>query len=77
MDHKTLIERLGGPHAVHAELQHRGIEILPVSVRAWALTDRNIPAKYWMHVQDIAAAKGITVRMEELAASVAAEPKAA
>jgi beta-lactamase class A len=72
MDHKTLIARLGGPHAVHARLQERGINILPVSVRAWALTDRNIPAKYWLHIQAIAAEQDIAVTIHDLAVPVSA-----
>lgn len=71
MDHKTLIGKLGGPHAVHAKLQERGINILPVSVRAWALTERNIPAKYWLHIQAIAAEQGIPVSIDSLARAAA------
>ena len=71
MDHKTLMARLGGPHAVHAALLERGVNIRPVSVRAWALNERNIPAKYWLHIQRIAADLGVEVSMEQLADPVA------
>jgi hypothetical protein len=73
MDHKTLMAQLGGPHAVHAKLKERGIDILPVSVRAWALTERNIPAKYWLHIQAIAEESGVPVSMDDLARPVARE----
>lgn len=78
MDHTTLIEKLGGPHAVHAELAQRGFTLTQVAVRAWALTDRIIPAKYWTTIKDIADQKGVEVTLEELAQGVPpAEPTAA
>jgi hypothetical protein len=73
MDHKILMASLGGPHAVHAALLERGIDIMPVSVRAWALTERNIPAKYWLHILSIAADRGVDVSMEDMAQSVSKE----
>lgn len=72
MDHKQLISDLGGPHAVRAKLSERGVELLPVTVRAWALTERNIPAKYWAHIQEIAKDAGIEVSADELARAIAA-----
>lgn len=71
MDHKSLIEQLGGPHALHADLETRGVKLERVSVRAWALTDRAIPAKYWVHIKEIAEAKGVEVSMDDLARPVA------
>jgi hypothetical protein len=73
MDHKCLLEELGGPHAVHAELIRRGVQKLePVAVRAWALPGRHIPAKYWALIVEIAADANKTVLFEELAESVRA-----
>lgn len=72
MDHKELIAKLGGPHAVRDKLESRGVTLLPVTVRAWALTERAIPAKYWAHLKDIADAEGVDVSMEDLARPVAA-----
>ena len=74
MDHKALLTDLGGPHAVHAELVKRpGLaELKPVTVRAWALTDRAIPAKYWAVLAEIAQSKGKQVSFEDLANSVRA-----
>lgn len=71
MEHQKLLKTLGGPHAVHALLVERGVSITPVSVRAWALTPRRIPAKYWAHIIDIAAQKGVVVDFEALAKTVA------
>lgn len=76
MDHTTLIEKLGGPHALHAELAQRGLPLTQVAVRAWALTDRAIPAKYWTIIKDIADQKAVPVTFEELARGVPA-PRAA
>lgn len=70
MEHQALLKSLGGPHAVHALLIERGVSITPVSVRAWALTPRRIPAKYWSHIIDIAAEKGVSVDFEALAKTV-------
>lgn len=72
MDHKLIIKRLGGPHAVHAKLRERGVVILPVSVRAWALTERKIPAKYWVHIQEIAKESGLEIAADDLLRAVAA-----
>jgi hypothetical protein len=74
MDHKQLLIDLGGPHAVHAALVAKGINLTPVSVRAWALPGRNIPAKYWAHIADLADDKGVEVSFEALAESVAKDP---
>ncbi len=71
MEHQALLKSLGGPHAVHALLTERGVTITPVSVRAWALTPRRIPAKYWAYIIDIAAQKGVSVDFEQLAKTVA------
>lgn len=72
MDHKQLLKELGGEHAVHAALVAKGITIKPVSVRAWALGPRNIPAKYWMPIKEIAAERGVSVSFDDLAESVRA-----
>lgn len=72
MDHKQLLEKLGGPHAVHSALLARGITIKPVSVRAWALGPRNIPAKYWVPIKEIADSQGVRVTFEDMAESVKA-----
>lgn len=74
MDHKQLLIDLGGPHAVHAALVAKGINLTPVSVRAWALPGRTIPAKYWAHIADLASDKGVNVSFEDLAESVAKAP---
>lgn len=67
MDHKQLIERLGGPHALKREMELRGVVRSHVAVRAWALGGRNIPAKYWTVVRDIAASKDIAITFADLA----------
>lgn len=72
MDHKQLLVDLGGPHAVQAELEKRGVAIKPVTVRAWALFGRAIPAKYWAPLVEIAADKGVSVSADDLAQSVRA-----
>lgn len=72
MEHSKLLSELGGPHAVHAELVKRGVTIKPVSVRAWALGPRKIPAKYWTYIVDIASQRGVLVSYADLAHSVAA-----
>ena len=72
MDHKQLLAKLGGPHAVHAALTAKGITIKQVSVRAWALEPRNIPAKYWMPIKEIASDQGVKVSFDDLAESVRA-----
>lgn len=77
MDHKQLLKDLGGEHAVHTALVARGISLTPVAVRAWALTERAIPAKYWAHIKEIAASKGVKVSMDDLAEMVRADPKQA
>lgn len=74
MEHTELLDKLGGPHAVHAELVQRGVVITPVAVRAWALTDRAIPAKYWAMIKEIADQKRVKVTFAELAESVRATP---
>ena len=74
MDHKQLLKDLGGEHAVYAALAARDLGISQVAVRAWALTDRAIPAKYWSHLKEIAHERGIEVSLEELAESVKASP---
>lgn len=70
MDHKALLKRLGGEHKVCAALNEKGVEVSAVAVRAWALTDRAIPAKYWAVLKEIADDAGIPVSYEELAESV-------
>lgn len=78
MDHRTLIERLGGPHKLNAKLRERGVLVSNVAARAWSLGgERKIPAKYWLHVVAIAQAADVPVTVADLAADVAAKPKAA
>ena len=72
MDHKSLLKQLGGEHAVCAELTNRGVEVAPVTVRAWALPGRAIPAKYWLHLIDIAKSAGVPLTLEQLAEDAAA-----
>ncbi len=57
---------------MHTALVAKGAKITPIAVRAWALTERSIPAKYWAAIKDIADEKGIPVSFEELADSVRA-----
>src|SRR3546814_11739684 len=73
MDHKQLLKKLGGPHAVHSALVARGIMIKPVSVRAWALGPRNIPSKYWVPIKEIPDSQGVPVSFEDLADAVTAD----
>ena len=67
MDHKSLLKKLGGEHAVCNSLAERGVAVAPVTVRAWALPGRAIPAKYWVHIVGIATAAGVPLTLEELA----------
>ena len=77
MDHKDILSSLGGPHAVQSELSQRGVEVKPVTVRAWALDGRAIPAKYWVPIVAIAKDMGKPVTFDELAKSVSAQDAAA
>lgn len=74
MDHKQLLKDLGGEHAVHAALVAKGLPLTPVTVRAWALPGRAIPAKYWAHITDLASDIGKPVSLEDLAESVKRPP---
>jgi len=67
MDHKNLIAKLGGPHKLHAKLGNRGIELTTTAVRAWALSERAIPAKYWIDLVAIAQTDGVAVTVSDLA----------
>lgn len=73
MDHKALLKALGGEHAVHAELAERGFDLKPVTVRAWALGDRKIPAKYWAYIKEIADQREVPITFAQMAESVRAE----
>ncbi|MAK87182.1 MAG: hypothetical protein CMK96_09650 [Pseudomonas sp.] len=77
MDHKDILTSLGGPHAVQSELSQRGVEVKPVTVRAWALEGRAIPAKYWVPLVAIAKDKGLSLSFDQLAQSVSAQDAAA
>jgi hypothetical protein len=72
MDHKTLLDDLGGPHAVHTALVAKGVDVKPVTVRAWALPGRTIPAKYWVPIVEIARDKDVAITFQGLAESVKA-----
>lgn len=76
MDHKQLLKDLGGEHAVHAALASEGFPLKPVTVRAWALGERAIPAKYWAHIKRLADQRDVAVTFAQLAESVKAEPPA-
>jgi hypothetical protein len=73
MDHKAILDSLGGPHAVQSELALRGVVVKPVTVRAWALEGRTIPAKYWVPIVEIAKVKGAALTFDQLARSVSAQ----
>lgn len=79
MDHKDLIDALGGPHKLQVLLSERGVVIEQVTARSWTLAGKTIPAKYWLHVKAIADTLGVPVSFEQLATSVAvnAEPQPA
>jgi hypothetical protein len=72
MEKQHLIDRLGGAKAVGDTLRGSGVEVKDVTVRSWTLAGRTIPAKYWVHVADIAKAKGVPLSFEALAQQVAA-----
>jgi hypothetical protein len=73
MDHKDILERLGGPHKVHAALAEIGVKIQVVTVRSWALAERSIPAKYWNHLKIIADFNKVDLTIEMFAAGAAVE----
>lgn len=72
MDHKALLDSLGGPHLVQSELAKRGVKVKPVTVRSWALPNRTIPAKYWVPIVAIARTRNVDLTFDRLAESVAA-----
>ena len=72
MHHKAILKALGGAHAVHAALTARGVTISPVAVRAWSLSGRTIPAKYWNHIREIGRASSVDISIDELADAVSA-----
>jgi hypothetical protein len=67
-----IIKDLGGAKAVGESLRARGIKVEDVTVRSWTLPGRAIPAKYWVHVAEIARARGHSVSFEAMAQQVAA-----
>lgn len=71
MDHQKLIADLGGPHELQGQLAARGVGLKQVTVRAWALEGRQIPAKYWTHVKAIADDRDVPVTFAGLARAVA------
>jgi hypothetical protein len=77
MDHAQLIRDLGGGSAVGGWLRARGIKVEDVTVRSWTHDGRSIPDGYWAHIKTLADEKGIACSFEDLAKSVAIEPKAA
>lgn len=74
MDHIAIIDKLGGPKVLASEMTGRGVRVEPVTVRSWRLKGRMIPAKYWAHIAEIAAEKGVAVSFGSLAEAVAATP---
>jgi hypothetical protein len=72
MKKQHLIDRLGGAKAVGDALRDRGVDVKDVTVRSWTLANRTIPAKYWVHVAEIANTRGEPLSIEALAQQVAA-----
>lgn len=77
MDHGNFIRELGGGATVGSWLRSRGIDVQDVTVRSWCLGGRTIPDGYWSHLKEMADEKGVACSFEDLAHSVAIEPKAA
>jgi hypothetical protein len=72
MEKPHIIKNLGGAKVVGESLRARGIKVEDVTVRSWTLPGRAIPAKYWVHVAEIARTKGVPVSFEAMAQQVAA-----
>lgn len=77
MDHGNLIRELGGGSVVGSWLRDRGIKVEDVTVRSWCLDGRTIPDGYWAHIKALADEKEVPCSFEDLARSVAIEPKKA
>jgi len=72
MEKPHLIGTLGGAKAVGENLRARGVDVKDVTVRSWTLPGRSIPAKYWVHVAEIARERGVPFSFEAVAQQVAA-----
>lgn len=68
-----IIRKLGGAKVVGDALRARGVRIEDVTVRSWTLAGRNIPARYWVHIQAIAQANGQSFSIEDAANQAAAD----
>ncbi|TYC93026.1 hypothetical protein [Novosphingobium sp. BW1] len=72
MKRSTTIQELGGAKVVADALRSRGVPVAEVTVRSWSLSGRTIPAKYWLHIADIARTQGLELSLEALAKDAAA-----
>ena len=66
-----IIKQLGAAN-VGRRLRERGLKVEDVTVRSWNLPGRTIPAKYWVHIAEIAKAEGHTFSFEQQAQAAAA-----
>jgi len=72
--HQETIRALGGAKVVGDALRARGLQIEDVTVRSWTLAGRSIPARYWVHIREIANEQQVPFSIEDAARAVAAEP---
>lgn len=77
MTNDAIIKSLGGAHEVGEALRARGVIVADVTVRSWTHDGRNIPAKYWAHIAEIAEEAGKAVSFEALAQAVAVREQVA
>lgn len=65
-DHKQILIDLGGPHEVVRDLADLGIDVKPVTVRAWK-TRNKIPVEHWGSIIQIGKTKKTKITTDMLA----------
>ena len=71
MAEQGIIKQLGAAQ-LGRQLRSRGLKVADVTVRSWNLPGRTIPAKYWVHIAEIAQETGHPLSVEQLARAAAA-----
>lgn len=71
MTEQGIIKQLGAAN-IGRKLRDRGLKVEDVTVRSWNLPGRTIPAKYWLHIAEIAREAGFPFSVEQFARAAAA-----